>query len=226
MGFIEGAHMHRFYRHFKGKPYRFIGTAKFSETLEEMAVYETLYENPEGKLWVRPKSMFNEIIERDGKSTPRFHLLPLVTDKIEGLPSETVVQDILKVANKVLRPLDRETLVKKILENKNSLVLTCSIGNHIVGFKSGFEQSSSIFYSWLGGVDPDYHRLGVGSALMEAMFSWCKAHGYSKIETKTTNSNKAMIVLNVISGFDIVETQVDQNGLKKILMVKNLDPQR
>ena len=61
------------YEHFKGKRYRLIGVAKHSETLEEMVVYEALYENPEGKLWVRPLSMFVEIVEKDGVSRPRFH---------------------------------------------------------------------------------------------------------------------------------------------------------
>jgi hypothetical protein len=31
-----------------------------------------LYENPHGKLWVRPKEMFFEEVEREGKKFPRF----------------------------------------------------------------------------------------------------------------------------------------------------------
>ena len=58
------------YRHFKGNEYEVIGTAKHSETLEPMVVYRALY--GEGGLWVRPASMWNETVERDGKSFPRF----------------------------------------------------------------------------------------------------------------------------------------------------------
>ena len=58
------------YRHFKGNEYRVVGIAKHSETLEPMVVYQALY--GEGGLWVRPASMWNEIVERDGKSFPRF----------------------------------------------------------------------------------------------------------------------------------------------------------
>lgn len=58
------------YRHFKGGEYRVIGIARHSETLEEMVVYEALY--GEGGLWVRPASMWNEEIERDGKKFKRF----------------------------------------------------------------------------------------------------------------------------------------------------------
>lgn len=60
------------YRHYKGKEYRVIGVARHSETLEELVVYEALYENPEGKLWVRPISMWNEEVEKDGKRLRRF----------------------------------------------------------------------------------------------------------------------------------------------------------
>lgn len=58
------------YRHFKGKEYEVIGIAKHSETEEEMVVYRQLY--GEFGLWVRPASMWEEIIERDGKTYQRF----------------------------------------------------------------------------------------------------------------------------------------------------------
>lgn len=63
------------YQHFKGKKYRLLNVVKHSETLEELVLYEALYENAEGKLWVRPKSMFFEEVTRDGKTFPRFVLI-------------------------------------------------------------------------------------------------------------------------------------------------------
>ena len=58
------------YRHFKGNEYEVIGIARDSETLEEFVVYRALY--GEGELWVRSRSNFEEIVERDGKLTRRF----------------------------------------------------------------------------------------------------------------------------------------------------------
>ncbi len=58
------------YRHFKGNEYEVIGIAKNSETLEETVVYKALY--GERELWVRPASMWNETVERDGKTFKRF----------------------------------------------------------------------------------------------------------------------------------------------------------
>lgn len=60
------------YRHFKGNEYEVIGTARHSETLEEMVVYRALYDN--GGLWVRPAAMWSEIVDRDGYRGPRFLL--------------------------------------------------------------------------------------------------------------------------------------------------------
>ena len=58
------------YRHFKGNEYEVLYLAKHSETQEEMVVYKALY--GDGGVWVRPSSMWNEIIERDGKIFQRF----------------------------------------------------------------------------------------------------------------------------------------------------------
>lgn len=61
------------YRHFKGKEYEVLGTARHSETLEEMVVYRALY--GEHGLWVRPAAMWNETVERDGRTFQRFTLI-------------------------------------------------------------------------------------------------------------------------------------------------------
>ena len=63
------------YRHFKGMEYIVIGLAKHSETLEDLVVYEAQYDNPDGKLWVRPLNMFMETVERDGKVMQRFEYI-------------------------------------------------------------------------------------------------------------------------------------------------------
>ena len=58
------------YRHFKGNEYEVIGIAKHSETLEGMVIYRALY--GDGGYWVRPASMWNEEVTRDGKTSKRF----------------------------------------------------------------------------------------------------------------------------------------------------------
>ena len=58
------------YRHFKGNEYTVIGLAQHSETQEELVVYRQEY--GDHGLWVRPKKMFFDTVEVDGKLIPRF----------------------------------------------------------------------------------------------------------------------------------------------------------
>lgn len=58
------------YRHFKGKEYEVLGVARHSETEDELVVYRALY--GDFGLWVRPVRMWNETVERDGKTFRRF----------------------------------------------------------------------------------------------------------------------------------------------------------
>lgn len=58
------------YRHYKGKDYEVIGTARHSETEEWLVVYRCLY--GDHSLWVRPLDMFNESVDVAGEEVPRF----------------------------------------------------------------------------------------------------------------------------------------------------------
>jgi hypothetical protein len=61
------------YRHYRGKEYEVIGIARHSETMEEMVVYRALY--GEHGLWVRPRGMFVEEVEVEGRKVPRFEFI-------------------------------------------------------------------------------------------------------------------------------------------------------
>ena len=61
------------YQHSKtGNFYRALALAKHSETLEDLVIYECLYDNPRCKTWVRPLKMFLEDVIIDDKKVPRF----------------------------------------------------------------------------------------------------------------------------------------------------------
>ncbi len=58
------------YRHFKGNEYKVLFSARHSETMEEMIVYQALY--GEYGIWVRPAKMFDETIIKNGETIKRF----------------------------------------------------------------------------------------------------------------------------------------------------------
>lgn len=58
------------YRHSASKKeYTVLCEAKSSETLEPLVVYRANYD---GKIWVRPRFMWNEFVDVDGAKVPRF----------------------------------------------------------------------------------------------------------------------------------------------------------
>ena len=64
------------YSHYKtGNQYQVHFVAKHSETLEDMVVYEALYNNEKSKYWVRPAKIFEEIVEFNGQKVPRFKFI-------------------------------------------------------------------------------------------------------------------------------------------------------
>lgn len=60
---MQELRIHGVYRHFKGRCYLVEDVALHSETGEEYVVYRQLY--GEGKLWIRPKAMFLEPVDRE-----------------------------------------------------------------------------------------------------------------------------------------------------------------
>ena len=70
------------YRHYKNKDYKVIATAWHTETLEELVVYQALYDAGgvfgKNAIWVRPKKMFLEEIEYNGQMVPRFRYVDFI----------------------------------------------------------------------------------------------------------------------------------------------------
>ena len=58
------------YRHFKGNEYVVMDVGYHTETSEAMVIYYDC-KDP-AKVWVRPLSMWNEIVKRDDYEGPRF----------------------------------------------------------------------------------------------------------------------------------------------------------
>ncbi len=75
------------YKHSKsGNLYKVHFVAKHSETLEDMVVYEALYDNPKSRFWVRPVSMFEEIVDIEV-------LNPLGSSEVQKVPRFTFQSD-------------------------------------------------------------------------------------------------------------------------------------
>ncbi|MGZ3726967.1 MAG: GNAT family N-acetyltransferase [Pseudobdellovibrio sp.] len=212
----------RFYRHYKNKPYKLIGTARHSETLELLALYESLYDNKNGRIWVRPHDMFFENVKVDGVTKPRFEKINF-DFKLKTNLTDSEVQKLASVLEPSFNQSFNSSSFKSRMDQyKNILCVEAYDGDQLVGFKIGYALDNDTFYSWLGGVLPDYQKLGLGSELMRQQHHWCKSHSYKKIETKSQNEYTGMIKLNLNFGFRITGTAATADKPLKILFEKQL----
>ena len=118
---------------------------------------------------------------------------------------------------------DGAILKEEKLEQKLNLLAVIALEEGIVaGFKLGYEQPDGVFYSWLGGVHPQFQQRGVAMKCMTAQHEWCKKHGYSRVRTYGRNEKKAMLIVNLKAGFEIISTFTDAKGRHKIVFEKAL----
>lgn len=211
----------KFYRHYKNKPYKLLGIAKHSETLEELALYETRYENKEGKLWVRPKAMFFESVDVGGKTTPRFAKVDLkIVEKTELQESDFRTLAIL--TENAFGEWDANWFHSNLRNHTKIHCLIAMIDDQPVGFKLGYEENQQEFYSWLGAVLPEYRELGIAMDLLAAQHAWCAQQGYRSVRTTTENRFREMLMLNIKAGFDVIGTHLTAQSSLKINLRKML----
>lgn len=63
-------------------------------------------------------------------------------------------------------------LLEERLAGKSTLILIARAEGRAVAYKLGYAISEREFYSWLGGVLPEYRRKGIASELRQAQEAW------------------------------------------------------
>lgn len=58
------------YRHYKGNEYRVLHLGTREDDLTPVVIYQA--QNDDGRIWVRPVTSFNEMVDVNGVETPRF----------------------------------------------------------------------------------------------------------------------------------------------------------
>lgn len=211
----------KFYRHYKNKPYKYLGIVKHSETLEDLVLYKCRYENPTGNVWVRPKEMFFESIELNGKSAPRFEKVNIEFQNYEKVGAEHI-QQIAPLVKASFGEWDENWFNSTFKNHSRFHLQLALIDGKPAAFKLGYELDQWTFYSWLGGVISEFRGLGIAHELLTQQHEWCKTQGYRQIQTKTQNNFKDMLMLDLKNGFDVIGTHLSETGAVKIVLSKNL----
>lgn len=209
------------YHHYKNKPYKFLGIAKHSETLQDMVVYETRYENELATLWVRPQDIFESSLEMDGKKIPRFQKAVFQFQELTEVSPQTLAR--LGVLNEVIfGEWSSALFLDKLKKHPRFLLLLATFEDKLVGFKIGYHLDDVTFYSWKGGVLPEFRGVGVASELALNLYQWCRTQRYKKVRTKTQNQFREMFILNLKHGFEVVGTEESPTKGLKIILEKRL----
>lgn len=95
-------------------------------------------------------------------------------------------------------------------------------GGELVGFKLGYRRGGALFYSWLGGVDPDWRRRGIADRLTLLQHEALATAGYRFVETRTRAVNAAMLIVNLRAGFTISGYETDAKGIAVVTQRKEL----
>lgn len=109
------------------------------------------------------------------------------------------------------------------LKDNLHLILIAWFDGNPVGFKVGYQVDSD-FYSWMGGVIPEFRNRGIARHLAEHQEAWAKEKGFTKIKFKTQNKFKGMLIFALKNGFSISGTTKFAGGEGfKIVLEKKLD---
>ena len=92
----------------------------------------------------------------------------------------------------------------KRLQGISHHILTAYDDHNPIAFKIGYQRySDGSFYSWMGGVLPNYRRKGIANNLADHQDTWAKKNGYNSIRMQTREKHKAMLALAINRGFQI-----------------------
>lgn len=110
------------------------------------------------------------------------------------------------------------------LSDKPMLALFIKVEGEVAGFKLGYELGNGQFYSWLGGILPEFRGLGLAKKLLLAQESWAKEQGYHQIEVKTLNRFTSMLKMLISNQYQITNLKQDTDKLElnKITLQKSL----
>ena len=107
---------------------------------------------------------------------------------------------------------------EKRLKDKTHLILIALWKGKPAGFKVGY-QVDDHFYSWLGGIIPEFRKNRIAAELAYFQQRWVKENGFKKITMKTRNKHKAMLQFALSDGFYITGVEKQTNRKESRIML-------
>ncbi len=156
-----------------------------------------------------------------------FMLNGMVSDRftfeiLEGIPSKELLEEITHVYKSIFEDYKLDFFKNRIHQKEDLVMVLCYQKNELVGFKIGYRYNDNTFYSWVGGVLSEQRNNGIAKQLAQLQEQKVKENGYQKLRTKSMNSFKPMMILNLKNGFEIKSMYTNEAGQTKIVFEKQL----
>jgi ribosomal protein S18 acetylase RimI-like enzyme len=131
-------------------------------------------------------------------------------EAMTSITQETLVE-LTRMSRQIpeLRSGLTQTEFNQRMAEKHCLILLARVEGEIAGFKLGYALEEGVFYSWLGGVLPDFRNLGLAGAMLRHQEVWARQRGFHQIRVKTRNHFKAMLTMLVKHGYQIIAMKAD-----------------
>ncbi len=137
-----------------------------------------------------------------------------------GNPDQNVYKDLVYLYSEIFEDADVVFFKKRIDSQPNAHIALVYNDNIPIGFKMGYPYSEDTFYSWVGGILPEFRRKGIASQLAKHQEYYAKDVGFTKLRTKSMNHFKPMMILNLKNGFDVSKIYKNTKGQTKIVFEK------
>lgn len=141
---------------------------------------------------------------------------------IVGNSNKEILLKLLKIYVAVFENADIDFFKERFNKHSNVTSVLAYDNKELVGFKIGYPYNEDTFYSWVGGILPNYRQKGMANKLAEQQELFAKSQGFKKLRTKSMNQYKPMMILNLKRGFDIVKFYTNTKKQTKIVFEKPL----
>ena len=101
-------------------------------------------------------------------------------------------------------------------------IIFAKFDDTLIGCKIGYQTSHDSFYSWIGGVHPDFRRQGIAQNMMQLQIDWCIKNEIRVIRTKALIKNSTMYCLNFKNGFRVIGNEIAGKYGHSLLFSKTL----
>lgn len=202
------------YRHFKGKEYALLGSAIHSETLDTMVIYKALYED--GKTWVRPASMWEETVEKDGYCGPRFQYIGPYSPETPAdvricTDLDAILTFLAKIDDTLPVPLSKRVDLRKFAQQNLSrgYIFGIEVEGVIVCaafFYYHFQDMPYAYFDLLATV-PGHYGHGYAGKIMDAAEEAARQAGMTQFHLHTNDTNKVAVTMYQKRGYEVIDTE-------------------